>query len=144
MQAFLGAINYYSRFIQDIAVYGAVLYQLRKDDFLSEVNLAGARASFAMLQQQIAKIPLLRHFDSTADVHVIVFANKCAMSSTLMKMHDDILHLIRFRGRILKDSEINYHPAVREVLAPLKLLNVTHTLLAGRAIHVYTRFTTIK
>ena len=61
MQAFLGAINYYSRFIQDIAVYGAVLYQLRKDDFLSEVNLAGARASFAMLQQQIVKASVLRH-----------------------------------------------------------------------------------
>ena len=144
MQAFLRLIKYYNRFIQNIDVFGEVIYQLKEDNFFSDANLVGARASFAMLQQQIAKIPLLRHFDSTADVHVIVFANKCAMSSTLMKMHDDILHLIRFRGRILKDSEINYHPAVREVLAPLKLLNVTHTLLAGRAIHVYTRFTTIK
>ncbi|GMF66223.1 unnamed protein product [Phytophthora lilii] len=32
MQAFLGALNYYSRFIQDFAVYAAVLYQLADDD----------------------------------------------------------------------------------------------------------------
>ncbi|KAE8957322.1 hypothetical protein PR001_g31414 [Phytophthora rubi] len=33
MQAFLGALNYYNRFIQNMAVYGAVLYQLKDDDF---------------------------------------------------------------------------------------------------------------
>ena len=41
MQAFLGGINYYSRIIQIIAVYGEVLYQLKEDDFLSEENLVG-------------------------------------------------------------------------------------------------------
>ncbi|OWY93864.1 LOW QUALITY PROTEIN: hypothetical protein PHMEG_00036581 [Phytophthora megakarya] len=34
MQQFLGSLNYYSRFIQDFAVYGAALYQLKEDDFL--------------------------------------------------------------------------------------------------------------
>ena len=75
MQAFLGVINYYSRFIQNIAVYGAIMYQLKEDDLLSEANLAGARAFFAMLQKQIAKTPVLCHFVFTADVHVMFFAN---------------------------------------------------------------------
>ena len=73
MQAFFGAINYYSQFIQNIAVYVAALYQLKEDEFLSEANLFGARASFAMLQQQIDKATVLRHFVSTADVHVMIF-----------------------------------------------------------------------
>ncbi|OWZ07053.1 hypothetical protein PHMEG_00020606 [Phytophthora megakarya] len=33
MQQVLGSLNYYSRFIQDFAVYGAALYQLKEDDF---------------------------------------------------------------------------------------------------------------
>ncbi|RAW19691.1 hypothetical protein PC110_g23867, partial [Phytophthora cactorum] len=33
MQSFLGALNYYSRFIQDFAVYGTALYQLKEEDF---------------------------------------------------------------------------------------------------------------
>ena len=71
MQVFLGAINYYSRFIHNIAVYVSVLYQLKEDDFLSGVKLVGKRASFTMLQQQIVKAPIMRRFVSTADVHVM-------------------------------------------------------------------------
>ncbi|KAI9992467.1 hypothetical protein PInf_017880 [Phytophthora infestans] len=33
MQAFFGALNYYGRFIQNLAVYGAVLYQHKDTDF---------------------------------------------------------------------------------------------------------------
>ena len=75
MHAFLDATNCYSRFIQNIAAYGEILYQLTDDDFLSGENLVGASASFAMLQQQITKAPILRHFSSTDDVHVMVVAN---------------------------------------------------------------------
>ncbi|GMF15267.1 unnamed protein product [Phytophthora fragariaefolia] len=44
VQAFLGALNYYSRFIQDIAVYGAALY-----DFGPGGDLSTAKRSFAAL-----------------------------------------------------------------------------------------------
>ena len=53
-----------------------------------------------------------------------------------MQMHDGMLHTVRFCGQFLKESEINYHPAEREVLALLQLLKITHTLLAGKVIHV--------
>ncbi|POM67448.1 Reverse transcriptase [Phytophthora palmivora] len=33
MQSFLGSLNYYSRFIEDYAIYGTVLYELREVDF---------------------------------------------------------------------------------------------------------------
>ncbi|KAE9163080.1 hypothetical protein PF005_g30592 [Phytophthora fragariae] len=38
MQSFLGALNHYNRFIQDFAVYGAALYQLKDDDFAPGVT----------------------------------------------------------------------------------------------------------
>ena len=132
MQAFLGAINYYSRFIQNIAVYGAALYRLKEGDFLSEAKQVGERAELTMLQQQIVKATVLRHFGSTADVHVMVFANEWALSTTLMQMHDVILHPVWYCGRVLKEGETNYHPAEREVLALLQLLKITHTVIAGK------------
>ena len=61
-----------------------------------------------------------------------------------MQMHDTMLNPIRFCGRVLKESEINYHPAEREVLALLHFLNLTHTVIAGRVIHVYNRFSTME
>ncbi|KAG3094773.1 hypothetical protein PC121_g2905 [Phytophthora cactorum] len=48
-QSFLGALNYYGRFIQDFAVYSAALYQLKDGDF-DGGGLSAAKASFTMLQ----------------------------------------------------------------------------------------------
>ena len=33
MQSFLGILNYYSRLIEDFAIYASVLYELRETDF---------------------------------------------------------------------------------------------------------------
>ncbi|POM65544.1 Hypothetical protein PHPALM_18721 [Phytophthora palmivora] len=142
MQSFLGALNYYSRFIQDFAVYGAALYQLKDADFAPGGDLTVAKRSFAALQQKVMDAPILRHFDRDKAVHVMLFANEWALSSTLMQEHDGKLHPVRFCGRVLKDAEMNYHPAEKEVLALLLLLKVCYTQLAGRTIHVYTRFST--
>ena len=51
MQAFLGSINYYSRIIQNVAIYGAVLYQLKEEDFGYEATLTAALTAFNLLQQ---------------------------------------------------------------------------------------------
>ncbi|KAG6614481.1 reverse transcriptase [Phytophthora cinnamomi] len=141
---FLGALNYYNRFIQDFAVYGAALYQLKEDDFAPEGDLTVARRSFQALQDKVAAAPILRHFVRTKDVHIILFANEWALSSTLLQLHDDKLHPVRFCGRVLKEAEMNYHAAEKEVLALLLLLKTCYTQLAGRTIRVYTRFSTLE
>ncbi|POM66448.1 Eukaryotic/viral aspartic protease [Phytophthora palmivora] len=130
IQSFLGALNYYSRFIQDFAVYGAALYQLMDADFAPGGDLTVAKRSFAALQQKVMDAPILRHFDRDKEVYVMLFANEWALSSTLMQEHDGKLHPVRFCGRVLKDAEMNYHPAEKEILALLLLLKVCYTQLA--------------
>ncbi|OWZ01534.1 hypothetical protein PHMEG_00027053 [Phytophthora megakarya] len=117
MQQFLGSLNYYSHFIQDFAVYGAALYQLKEDDFFDGVDLAAAKESFSVLQRKVADAPILRHFDAKKE------------------MHDDKLHHVHFCGRVLKDAEMNFHSAEKEVLALLLLLKVCYTQLAGKTLH---------
>ncbi|OWZ00663.1 LOW QUALITY PROTEIN: hypothetical protein PHMEG_00028100 [Phytophthora megakarya] len=77
MQSFLGALYYYSRFIQDFA--------LKEEDCEPGDGLSVARQSFARLQQKIGDAPILRHFDRQKEIQVILFANEWALSSTLMQ-----------------------------------------------------------
>ncbi|KAE9001933.1 hypothetical protein PR001_g18391 [Phytophthora rubi] len=100
--------------------------------------------SFAMLQQRVRDAPILRHFDRGKDVHVTLFANEWALSSTLIQEHEDKLHPVRFCGRVLKDAEMNYHPVEKGVLALLLVLKVCYTQLVGKTIRVYTRFSTLE
>ena len=45
---------------------------------------------------------------------------------------------------MLKESEVNYQPAEREVLALVRFLKINHTFLAGKVIHAYTRLSTME
>ncbi|POM79906.1 Hypothetical protein PHPALM_2322, partial [Phytophthora palmivora] len=117
MQSFLGALNYYGRFIQGLAAYGVVLYQIKEADFEPGGDLSVARRAFEALRQKVADAPILRHFDGNKDVHIMLYANEWALSSTLMQMHDDLLH---------------------------PLLKVNYTLLSGKTLHVNTRFSTLE
>ncbi|POM58430.1 Hypothetical protein PHPALM_36920 [Phytophthora palmivora] len=121
---------YGARFTQNLAAYWAVLYQLKDSDFEGNKDLSAAQAAFAELKNRVATAPILRHFDSAKEVHIMLFANNCALSSTQMQMHDDKLHPLS--------------PAEKEVLALLQLLKICHTLLAGKVLHVYTRFSTLE
>ena len=127
-----------------MAIYRAVHYQLKEDDFLGSPALAEARESFELLKQSIVKAPILRHFVQGLDVHVMIFANYWALRSTLMQCHDHKLHPVRFCGSVLKENEKIYHPAEREVLAVLQLIKVAHTLLVGKTIHIDTRYSTLE
>ncbi|KAE9107188.1 hypothetical protein PF010_g12357 [Phytophthora fragariae] len=61
-----------------------------------------------------------------------------------MQEHEGKLHPVRFCGSVLKDAEMNYHPAEKEVLALLLVLKVCYTQLVGKSIRVYTRFSTLE
>ncbi|GMF47846.1 unnamed protein product [Phytophthora fragariaefolia] len=137
--AFLGALIYYSRFIQDFAVYGAAVYQVPEEDFGPGGDMATAKRSFTALHTKVADVPILKHFDRAKEVLVMMFANDWALTNTLMQEHDRVMHPIRFCDRVLKDNEVNYHPAEKEVLALLLLLKTCYTQLAGRTINAYTK-----
>ncbi|KAE8898219.1 hypothetical protein PF005_g22397 [Phytophthora fragariae] len=105
MQSFLGSLNYYSKFIEDYAIYAAVLYELGEVDFaamnkpedrsrdqdLAAVtgdDLEGARdpadadlrwirahKSFNKLKEKVSSTPILRHFRPELQPVVVVYAN---------------------------------------------------------------------
>ncbi|GMF26617.1 unnamed protein product [Phytophthora fragariaefolia] len=138
-----GWLRLRNRIIQYLAIYGAALYQVREEDFGPGGDLSTAKRSFKALQAKVADAPILRHFDRVKEVHVKLFANDWALSTMHMQEHDGVMHPVRFCGRVLKDNEVNSHPAEKEVLALLLLLKTCYTQLAGRTINAYTRFSTL-
>ncbi|GMF34960.1 unnamed protein product [Phytophthora fragariaefolia] len=110
---------------------------------LEPVDLSTAKLSFTALQAKVADAPILRYFDRTKAFHVMVFTNGWDRSTTLMQEHDGVTHPVRFWGRVLKDNEVNCHPAEKEVLTLLLLQKPCCTQLAGCTINAYTRFSTL-
>ncbi|KAE8973361.1 hypothetical protein PF011_g25284 [Phytophthora fragariae] len=164
MQSFLGSLNYYSKFIEDYAIYAAVLYELREVDFAAmskpetrsriqklaaavgddreetgksaEADLHWIRAqkSFSKLKEKVASTPILRHFRPELQPVVVVYANDWAISAALMQEHDDVFHPVMFASRTLKSNELNSGIVEKEVLALLRVLDLGHNLLVGREI----------
>ncbi|KAG2798738.1 hypothetical protein PC110_g19878 [Phytophthora cactorum] len=67
MQTFLGALNYYGRFIRTLVVYDAVLDQLKDDDFGPGGDPTSAKAPFPELKKRVTETPILRQFDSAKE-----------------------------------------------------------------------------
>ncbi|OWZ13202.1 LOW QUALITY PROTEIN: reverse transcriptase [Phytophthora megakarya] len=156
MQSFLCSLNYYSRFIEDYAIYAFVLYELREMEFaelekrsdlrkIMDQNDPTARdndpsepqpaepahKAFTTLKTKIATTPILRHFDETRTPVVIVYASDWAISASLMQEHDRIYHPVAFASRTLKTNELNYNVTEKEVLVLLRVLELYYNLLVG-------------
>ncbi|KAE8886979.1 hypothetical protein PF005_g25338 [Phytophthora fragariae] len=115
MQSFLGSLNYYGRFIEDMAIYASVLYELREVDFAAIRDWAGreragltvtstegqqdnqdqattdfkwveAEAAFSELKKKIVTTPILSHFDTEKRPVVIVYASEWAVSASLYRI----------------------------------------------------------
>ncbi|KAE9180477.1 hypothetical protein PF004_g24833 [Phytophthora fragariae] len=173
MQSFLGSLIYYSKFIEDYAIYAAVLYELPEVDFAAmskletrsriqnlaaavgddmeetgksaEADLRWIRAqkSFSKLKEKVASTPILRHFRPELQPVVVVYANDWAISAALMQEHDDVFYPVMFASCTLKSNELNYGIVEKEMLALLRVLDLGHNLLVGREIKVLARYSTL-
>ncbi|KAG4061434.1 hypothetical protein PC123_g3663 [Phytophthora cactorum] len=95
--SFLGALNYYGRLFQNLAVYGAVLYQLKDVESNLEVTCHVSQGIIRRAQEtgrRNSDSPLLRLGERAA---------QCEAAP------------VPFCGRVLNENEIGYHPAETEV-----------------------------
>ena len=96
-----------------------------------------------MLKAKIAQTPILKHFDPDRTPVIVVYASKWAVSAALLQNYDGVYWPVTFTSRTLKSNEINYGMVEKEVLALLRTLDVCYTILVGREIHVFTRYSTL-
>ncbi|KAE9082173.1 hypothetical protein PF006_g26971 [Phytophthora fragariae] len=170
MQSFLGSLNYYGRFIEDMGIYASVLYELPEVDFAAIRDRAGrerigpaieisedqqddqatadpkwaeAEAAFSKLKKKIAATPILKHFDTEKRPVVIVYASEWAVSASLVQDHDGVYLPVMFTSRTLKQNKLNYGIVEKEVLSLMRMLDLGYSMLAGRPIQVLARHSTL-
>ncbi|KAE9302753.1 hypothetical protein PR003_g22178 [Phytophthora rubi] len=145
VQSFLGSLNYYNKFIEDLPVVAAVLYELTDEQIRAGRDLNRAKEAFEVLKRKIVSTPLLRHPDSEKPFVIIIHANPWAACAVLGQEYDGVIFPVRFTGRVLHDQELRYHPAEKEVVALTRVLRVFYTMLVGtKLIKVYTRHSVLK
>ncbi|KAE9034199.1 hypothetical protein PR001_g9836 [Phytophthora rubi] len=145
VQSFLGSLNYYNKFIEDLPVVAAVLYELTDEQIRAGRDLSRAKEAFEVLKRKIVSTPLLRHPDSEKPFVIIIHANPWAACAVLGQEHDGVISPVRFTGRVLHDQELRYHPAEKEVVALTRVLREFYTMLVGtKLIKVYTRHSVLK
>ncbi|OWZ12467.1 LOW QUALITY PROTEIN: reverse transcriptase [Phytophthora megakarya] len=133
MQSFLGSLNYYSRFIEDFAVYVAsYFHEIAKTDTeetqTEDGQLTGGECdgwartnnAFTILKAKIIATPVLNPLTPYE--------------------HEGVYHPVTFTSRTLKANELNYGVVDKEVLA---LLRIRLLLLVTRSIKVLSRFSTL-
>ncbi|OWY94078.1 reverse transcriptase, partial [Phytophthora megakarya] len=146
VQSFLGSLNYYNKFIEDLPVVAAVLYELDEDCIRAGHDLDKAKEAFEIFKRKITSTPLLRHPDCTKPFVIIPHANPWAACAVLGQEHEGIIQPVRFTGRVLNESELRYHIAEKEVLAILRVLEQFRPLIYGSEtpIVIYTRHSVLK
>ncbi|OWZ10236.1 LOW QUALITY PROTEIN: reverse transcriptase [Phytophthora megakarya] len=153
MQSLLGSLNYYSRFIEDFAVYASIMYELREVDYYQIARLKStgepeegttpadeernrwtrAMSAFTILKAKIISTPILKNFDPGRTPIIVLYANKWAISAATNE---------GTRRLTLKANEMNYCDH-KEVLAFLRMLDVCYSQLVTRSIKVLSRFSTL-
>ncbi|GMF36175.1 unnamed protein product [Phytophthora fragariaefolia] len=107
VQSFHGSLNYYKKFIENLPVVAAVLYELTDEKIRAGRDLIRAREAFGVLTRKIVSTPLLRHPDSEKPFVIIVHANPWAACAVLGQEYDGVIFPVCFTGRVLHDQERN-------------------------------------
>ncbi|GMF47043.1 unnamed protein product [Phytophthora fragariaefolia] len=105
IQSFLGILNYYAKFIEDLPVIAAVLYELSKEQLWAGRDLDKAHHAFKLLKERLVSTPLLQYPDPGRQYVIILHTNKWAISA-LGQGYDGVVRPVRFVGRVLQDAEL--------------------------------------
>ncbi|OWZ10050.1 LOW QUALITY PROTEIN: reverse transcriptase [Phytophthora megakarya] len=143
VQSFLGSLNYYNKFIEDLPLVAAVLYELNEDRIRAGHDLDKAKEAFEILKRKITSTPLLCHPDCTKPFVIIPHANPWAACAVLGQEHEGIIQPVRFTGRVLNESELRYHIVEKEVLVILRVLEQFPCSSTTPTI-IYTRYSVLK
>ncbi|GMF48996.1 unnamed protein product [Phytophthora fragariaefolia] len=155
MQSFLGSLNYYSRFIEDLAIYASVLYELRESDFH---EITGKKPKESVVEKanrddreeapagedrwtraersaedEDRCYPSAATLRSRSTPSGGGHASKWAVSAALMQEHDGVYWHVTFTSRTLKSNEINYGVIVKCTKGEDEILGTLAATITPRA-----------
>ncbi len=133
LQSFLGAINYFQDFLQDVASIAEPLRALtRKETSFQWTHVEDL--AFRTLKAMLAEKTQLQIFDPDAETFVTTDASDAGMGALLSQRQspNDPEYPISFFNKTLDSSERNYSASEREALACMSAVEHWEHLLLAR------------
>ena len=138
LQAWLGLVNYYAKFMQNLATELAPLYQLLKKEQKWEWGPV-QRKAFQKTKSMLKSTMTLAHFDDAAPVILACDASPVGVGCVLSIVDKSrVERPVAFYSRSLTETERRYSQTDREGLAVIAGLARFNYYLAGREFTIRT------
>lgn len=131
LRAFIGMVNFYSKFISNFAEKMEPLYRLlrKNEKFYFDAN---AKRAYELLKTEITSEKVLAHFDPKKPIVLTTDACDTAVAGICShKFSDGTLRPIAFVSRALSAAERNYSTIQKEALAIVFSVTKLHQYLIG-------------
>lgn len=126
LRSFLGAINWYRKFVPNMSKLQAPLDDLLKKDAIFDWN-DQCETSFKKFKELLASPMLLTHYDPSLQIIVSADASSVGIGATIAhKMRDGTKKIIAHASRSLTKAEKNYSQIEREALALIYAVTKFH------------------
>ena len=134
---FVGLINWFKRFIPNLAQHAACLYQLTSKSAIWNWTVQHQDA-FQHLKNVLASAPVVHMPDFQQPFILMCDASDVQIAAVLLQQHDATLVPIHYHSRVLNVHERNYSVTEKECLAIVDGIKTFHTYLHGRQFIVRT------
>ena len=138
LRSFLGLINYYHKFLNNLSTILAHLYELLKENV--KWNWAEPRqTAFGKCKEMLKSSTLLVHYNP--DLPLVLNCDASPVGIACIMSHvipDNTERPIMYASRTLQTAEKNYSQLEREALAIVYGIKYFHKYLAGRKFTVVT------
>lgn len=141
LRRFLGMLNFYRRFLPNIAQIQAPLNALLAGTVKGSqpVDISGdAYTAFEKCKESLSTAALLAHPNCDAKLALVTDASDIAMGSVLQQFNDGSWQPLAFFSRKLSPAQQKYSPYDRELLSIYESIKYFRHMLEARHFVVYT------
>lgn len=137
-KAFMGMVNYYAKFIKNLAETAKPLYELMRQDSVFKWT-AECDGAFLRLKKELSEAPVLAHYSLKAPIRLACDASTSGIGATLSTVDDDGTERpITFASRTLSPAEQRYAQIDKEALSLVFGVKKFERYLRGREFELLT------
>lgn len=143
VQSFLGIINFYRKFLPNLAHDAEPRTELTRKKVSFEWTNQRQEA-FEKLKITVTSAPILRYPNLQQPFRVEADASKHALGGVLLQQHNNDWMPVAFHSRALLPAERNYATFEKELLALIDCMRVWNHYLHGQKFKVYSDHQTLQ
>lgn len=136
LQAGIGMLSYFRRFIQGFATLAKPLYEALKNEKL--IGTVEYNKSFEKLRNRLISAPVLMIYNPAGETELHTDASSYGFGAVLLQRRDGVMHPVAYFSKKATAAESRYHSFELETLAIIYALRHFKVYLLGIAFTIMT------